>query len=285
MIQNGSVPPQDDSDPADPARGRRVEAPMKNLVIHQRRSSNSATSPAEQERQRKWAALLRERPRDTEGDEMSKWLLAILSVSNAKAGGRDERCGDEESSSPSEARTDDSSSSVVDSNNDVDISSSERSSGEAGWNSSSEARGSSGDSSDPNDSSSGNNDGTSGSSHDGQQELSQQAHDQHNHVPPLPRAQSSVPVVSDFRNSTESPSGSTDNGGVDTTTSGTNCDPSGGSGSGSNDSTIPREASSSMSGSINSSEASAGQPKQNQEAALRTAQQELADYQSTKEDS
>jgi hypothetical protein len=41
-------------------------------------------SKKSQDRQLRWASLLRQRPRDISGDEMSAWLISVLEVSNVK---------------------------------------------------------------------------------------------------------------------------------------------------------------------------------------------------------
>lgn len=192
---------------------------MKNLLFQRKTEpypgNLGTTSSAEAERLTRWATLLRERPSDTQGDEMSKWLLSVLQVSNP--GG--------ESYSKNYDFDDDRESNLQESSDGTaESSSSERSagsgaSGGASWNSSSESFGSGGSSEQSESSSVGDNEGES--------------EDQvpHHQQVPLRPPQHNTPVVSDFRSSTGSPSGSTDAGGVDTTTSGTNCYTSSGSGS------------------------------------------------------
>mmetsp|Transcript_65972 Transcript_65972/g.184405 ORF Transcript_65972/g.184405 Transcript_65972/m.184405 type:complete len:532 (-) Transcript_65972:27-1622(-) len=264
--QDGDAPrnPFEQRDSEQGGGQRSDEAPMKNLVFQRRTGQNPETivdssNDDEVDRQRRWTELLRRRPLDTEGDEMSKWLLAVLEISDP--GGNS---SDANNNAPSKNDQHDSSASN-EASNENESSSYEGSagsgaSGGAGWNSSSETIGS-GDSSGPSESSSG---GTNGRPQDGNQDRRGRMAPQHQYVAPFQRQQN-LPVVSDFRNSTESPSGSTDAGGVDTTTN----DPT--SGSGSNDDTLPREASSSLSGSMGSSESGSAFEKNSIEEAKRPA--------------
>jgi len=223
---------------------RSDEAPMRNLVFQRRtgRGQNPETivDDEEEERQRRWRELLRRRPLDTEGDAMSKWLLAVLEISHP--GGNSSHPDNNAALTSNNNDRQHGSSESNEASNENESSSSYESSaggsganGGAGWNSSSSGTMGSGDSSGPSESSSG------GGGHN--------ERPQHQYVLPA--------VVSDFRNSTEeSPSGSnTDAGGVDTSTN----DPTSGSGSNDGD-TLPREASSSLSAgsTMGSSESGSG---------------------------
>jgi hypothetical protein len=245
---------------AEQAHGQRNhKAPMENLVFQRRSGLQPETfvdssNGDEMDRLRRWTALLRRRPLDTQGDEMSKWLFAVLEISDTSVESLDAN-----NNGPSNDRQHDSSTSNQTSN-EGESSSTERSgesgsSGGTGWNSSSE-----GDSSGPSESSSG------GDNNSRPQEGGGRMAQHHQYMPPH-RQQQNFPIVSDFRNSTESPSGSnTDAGGVDTTTNDQT------SRAGSNNDTLNRETSSSMSGSMGSSAfGNAGQNKSTNEQGKRQA--------------
>lgn len=66
-------------------------APMRSLVFQKRtkRINESDGMGMSETKQLRWTALLHERPQDTSGDDMSKWLVAVLEVSNHSVAARE----------------------------------------------------------------------------------------------------------------------------------------------------------------------------------------------------